>query len=135
MSPTWTPKKFVFFYKKPSTNLAIMGFGPRCLLNASKNAPKTLQEAPRIAQELSRGIQTAFKKPPCRLQDGLEREGCFMPMPLDLELPASGTNCCLLVGVADFVVSETVHDAIQARSCNACALGFFFTARRRLGEV
>ena len=92
--------------------LAITVVGPRCLLEASKNLPKVSQEPPKRGPRALKRHPRAFKKSPRSLQEGFEREGCLMSMPLDLELPAPGANCCLLVCVAGSVVWESDHDVI-----------------------
>ena len=50
-----------------------------------QDPPKSLPRIPKSRPRAPRGTQTAFKKPPCSLQEGFERESCLMSMPLDLE--------------------------------------------------
>ena len=76
------PPKFQFLFKNRQIFLAITVFGPRCLLEAIKNLPRAPKNHPRALKSQPK----AFKKPPCSLQEGFGREGCFMSLPLHLEL-------------------------------------------------
>ena len=77
--------KFPIFFKNRPKMLPMTVFGPRCLLEASKSLPRTSRDPPKSRPRAFKRHPRAFKKSPCKLQEGFDREGCFMSMPLHLE--------------------------------------------------
>ena len=76
-SPRRTPKISIFFKNRPK-NLAFTVFGPRCLLEASKNLPKAFQEPPKSR---SRALKKHPRAPKSRLRSSQEASKSLQEAP------------------------------------------------------